>query len=156
MTRSPRQRLVGWLAVGAQAAAVIGLLLGPGGWFPGPVWIIVLGAVLIAAGGCIALAGVAALGSALTPTPVPVEGAGLHTDGLYRFVRHPIYSGVLLGGIGVVCCGPSPWRVAWWLALVALLTAKSVWEERMLAGEYADYAGYAARTGRFLPRVRRP
>lgn len=131
---------------------MVGLLLGPGGWFTGPPWLTILGVVMIILGGVVALAAVTSLGAALTPTPVPIEGAGLRTGGLYRFSRHPIYSGVLLGSLGVVLCGPSPWRVAWWVALAALLTAKSAWEERMLAQEYPDYPAYRQRTGRFVPR----
>lgn len=151
---SQRQRRIGWLAVAAQAVAVIGLLFGPGPWFPGPLWLTALGVVLIIAGGGIAGAGVIGLGSALTPSPVPVEDAGLRTSGLFRYVRHPIYSGLLLAGAGVVLCGPSVWRVAWWLVLLAVLLPKSVWEERMLAAEHPEYPEYARHTGRFVPRIR--
>jgi protein-S-isoprenylcysteine O-methyltransferase Ste14 len=150
-----RRRRLAWVAVAAQAVAIVGLLLGPGPWFSGPRWLTVLGVVLLLAGAGIALGGMTGLGRALTPTPVPVEGAGLRTGGLYRFVRHPIYAGVLLGAGGVVLCGPSPWRVAWWLVLLAVLLPKSAWEERMLAAEYADYPDYARRTGRFFPRIRK-
>lgn len=153
--QSTRRRVLGWLAVLAQAGAVVGLALGPGPWFPGPLWLGAFGVVLVLAGGAIALAGVLSLGSSLTPTPVPIENAGLRTDGLYRFVRHPIYSGVLLGGVGVVLCGPSVWRGAWWLVLAVVLVGKSAWEERMLAEQYPDYPAYAERTGRLVPRIRR-
>ena len=41
-------------------------------------------------------------------------------------------------------------------ALVLLLTVKARWEEKHLAQRFEGYAGYAARTPRFLPfRLRR-
>lgn len=141
--------MLGWLAVAAQVVVVVVLLLGPGPWFTGPAWLTALGVVLVLTGG---LAGVAALGGALTPTPVPLAGASLRTTGLYRWVRHPIYSGLLLAGVGVVCCAPSWWRVLEWAVLLGLLLVKSAWEERMLAEEHPDYPAYARRTGRFVPR----
>ena len=36
------------------------------------------------------------LGRALTPTPMPAERGELQTGGLYRFVRHPGYAGMLV------------------------------------------------------------
>src|SRR5476651_2191042 len=39
------------------------------------------------------------LGSALTPLPLP-NGAGLAARGAYRWVRHPIYTGVILACLG--------------------------------------------------------
>jgi protein-S-isoprenylcysteine O-methyltransferase Ste14 len=40
-------------------------------------------------------------------------------------------------------------------ALIVLLMVKSRLEERMLLGQYRDYAAYAARVGRLVPGVGR-
>jgi protein-S-isoprenylcysteine O-methyltransferase Ste14 len=40
--------------------------------------------------------GATALGRGLTATPLPNAHAKLRTGGLYRYARHPIYSGLLL------------------------------------------------------------
>jgi len=37
-----------------------------------------------------------ALGKSLTAHPMPSKNAVLVTDGLYRYVKHPIYSGLIL------------------------------------------------------------
>jgi len=42
----------------------------------------------------------ARLGGSLTPSPIPRESGELTTSGVYRFVRHPIYSALLLVGLG--------------------------------------------------------
>jgi protein-S-isoprenylcysteine O-methyltransferase Ste14 len=39
--------------------------------------------------------------------------------------------------------------------LVLLLTVKARWEETRLMRRFAGYADYAARTPRFVPRLRR-
>jgi len=124
--------------------------LWPGGPIP-----LIAGAVLVAAGLAVAVLGVRGLGSALTASPVPLEGATLVTSGVYSRVRHPIYTGLLAGGAGVVVMGASLGQVVVWAALLVLLMVKARWEERMLLAAHPDYRAYAARSGRFLPGLGR-
>jgi protein-S-isoprenylcysteine O-methyltransferase Ste14 len=146
-----RRRAVGWAAVAAQFALLGGLLLAAGAAPRSPGWLWWTGSALLAGGLVVVAVGALQLGRSLTPTPVP-NGAGLRTAGLYRWVRHPIYTGVLLAALGVALRSFSVWTAVCWTALLALLTAKARWEERLLAEVFWDYPGYAARTGRFLPR----
>jgi protein-S-isoprenylcysteine O-methyltransferase Ste14 len=75
--------------------------------------------------------------------------------GLYRFVRHPSYSGMMLAFVGV---GLAFYN---WLSLVALLVPVSLvvanrirHEERTLLDTLgAPYAEYCARTKRLVPGV---
>lgn len=88
-------------------------------------------------------------------TPVPRErGQMLHT-GLYTRIRHPIYTGVMLAGVGAgVFHGHYiPLMIA--LILIPFFTIKTFVEESYLRATYPDYAAYANRTGRFLPPFRR-
>src|SRR5690606_25181410 len=59
-----------------------------------------VGVLLVLAGRARAGAGLGALGSALTPYPRPRDGAGLVKRGVYRYVRHPVYSGIVLAAFG--------------------------------------------------------
>jgi protein-S-isoprenylcysteine O-methyltransferase Ste14 len=111
--------------------------------------------VLALAGAALAVLGVTGLGPALTASPIPREHAPLVTRGVYGLVRNPIYTGLMTGGLGLALFGASGWHIAAWVALVLLLTGKTRWEERMLVAEHPDYAGYAARVGRFLPGLGR-
>jgi protein-S-isoprenylcysteine O-methyltransferase Ste14 len=150
------KRSVAWSLVAGQFALLAALALIPRGtlW---PVGVIagVLAGILILGGLVLAVLGVRGLGPALTASPVPKSGTSLVTSGLYGVIRHPIYTGLLAAGLGLVALGASPWHLVVWAALVVLLSVKARWEERMLTAEHPDYPAYAARTGRFLPRLRR-
>ena len=148
-----RERAVGWAAVLAQFGAIGALLLATGSSTGGPRWLWALGLALLVAGAVVLLLSFLNLGAALTPNPVP-NGAGLRQHGLYSRIRHPIYTGVLMVMLGVVCRSPGWWPLFWWVVLAGVLTAKAMWEERMLTEQFPEYAEYRQRTGRFLPRVR--
>lgn len=93
------------------------------------------------------------LGRGLTALPLPNDKAQLRTGGLYRVVRHPIYSGLLLFAVADAGASGSVVRGGACLLLCALLTVKSSWEERRLAERFAEYQEYASRTPRFLPML---
>jgi len=143
----------GWLFVAAQAFLLVTLVALPGddAW-PTPTWIRLLGMIAVVGG--VALVAVAALrlGPALTPTPIPTESGSLTTEGLYRFVRHPIYSGVLAAVVGVTVRSGSLIVLAVGLATIAFFHVKARWEEDRLTEHYPLYPAYAAVTPRFLPR----
>jgi protein-S-isoprenylcysteine O-methyltransferase Ste14 len=94
-----------------------------------------------------------ALGKSLTAHPIPGKNAQLVTDGLYRFVKHPIYSGLILVGFGLTIAGGFFPHALFFLALVLLLNYKASFEEALLTRSYAGYADYSKKTGRFVPRL---
>ncbi len=95
------------------------------------------------------------LGRSARPLPTPVRGGELRSTGLYRLVRHPIYTGVMAFAIGSAIPSGSVAIAAATVALVAWLEIKARWEERRLEVRYPAYASYAARTPRFIPSPRR-
>lgn len=145
-----------WALVGAQFVFLLLLAFLPWGdvWKRG-VGTIVVGLVLIALGVGIALAAGFGLGRTLTASPVPKSDGELVTSGIYSLVRHPIYTGLLVLGIGLVIIGASVLHVLAWLALLTVLMVKSRFEEWMLSAQYPDYAAYAAEVGRLVPGVGR-
>jgi protein-S-isoprenylcysteine O-methyltransferase Ste14 len=85
------------------------------------------------------------------PTP-----GGLVTDGPYRYLRHPIYSAVLLFiWTGVLAHGAPPTAIALALAVGAtVMTAIRIQaEEQLMLASIPEYAAYAARTRRLVPFV---
>ncbi len=84
-------------------------------------------------------------------TPTPNAHVGLVDTGLYAYVRHPIYSGVLIGAVGVALAHGHlvPMIVA--LVMIVFFTFKSRYEEGLLRATYPEYAAYMTHTGRFLP-----
>jgi protein-S-isoprenylcysteine O-methyltransferase Ste14 len=81
------------------------------------------------------------------------DSARLVTKGIYAHIRHPMYGAVLLVMSAAIAADPRWWRIALWLALLAVLVAKATREEGYLRQRFAEYADYQARTARFLPRV---
>lgn len=146
---------VGWAFVGAQIALLVLLVVSPSGddWST-PGWLMGLGWLVSVLGVVIAVAAGLRLGAALTPTPVPTDRGDLTTHGLYRYVRHPIYTGVLAVVLGIVLRSGSTVTALIGLALLAFFTVKARWEEGQLRDAYLDYAAYAARTPRFVPLPR--
>jgi protein-S-isoprenylcysteine O-methyltransferase Ste14 len=96
-----------------------------------------------------------ALGKSLTAHPMPGKNAVLVTDGLYKFVKHPIYSGLILAAFGLTITGGFFPHAIFFVALALLLNYKASFEEKLLASTYAGYAEYAKKTGRFIPRLKR-
>ena len=86
------------------------------------------------------------------PTPVPTTRATLRTTGPYRFVRHPIYTGVLLIVVALAARSGTVVGLVIGAVTIAFFHAKAAWEEQRLAERFADYRSYAAVTPRFLPR----
>jgi protein-S-isoprenylcysteine O-methyltransferase Ste14 len=141
--------------IAAQGAALAALAWpAPARWsLPAPVT--ALAVTVTAAGGALALAGLAPHGTRITPRVEPPSDAELHTSGAYRVSRHPIYAGLLLGGAGVAVLRRRPEPLVAWAALVAVLDAKTRREERHLAERFgATYERYRRRTPRLvgLPR----
>ena len=81
-------------------------------------------------------------------------GHQLIRSGPYQYVRHPIYSGILLAVVGTAL------QVGEWRGLVAIVlvtaafTMKARREEAYMTAEFGDsYARYRQSTGFLLPKV---
>jgi protein-S-isoprenylcysteine O-methyltransferase Ste14 len=85
--------------------------------------------------------------------PEPKPGGLLVMSGVYRRIRHPMYSAVLLAMLAAALADPRPWRVAAWLALLGVLLAKLRREERYLTARHPEYAAYRKRTRRLIPGI---
>ncbi|HEX5631494.1 MAG TPA: isoprenylcysteine carboxylmethyltransferase family protein, partial [Acidimicrobiia bacterium] len=146
-------RLTAWLLVAAQFVLIGAVALAPGDHWERSSWHVAIGAVLVLGAVLIGVWAARWLGKGLTPLPLPNGRVDLITSGPYRRVRHPMYTAVILGMAGVTVISRTWWSVAAWIGLVALLTLKSIWEEKQLAAFFSNYEEYRERTGRFLPRV---
>lgn len=90
-------------------------------------------------------------GSIPNITPDVRANATLVQHGPYRFVRHPIYTAVLLITLALVLEESTALRVVTWLLLAATLLVKLDYEERLLAARFPDYPAYQRTTKRLIP-----
>jgi protein-S-isoprenylcysteine O-methyltransferase Ste14 len=110
------------------------------------------GLVLYTLGLSIALAGRLQLGD----NWLDIESASVKREqlvvsaGVYRFIRHPIYTGDLLLLIGLELALNS-WLVLLALFLVPVVLRQAIREERMLAATLPGYDAYCRATKRFIP-----
>lgn len=80
----------------------------------------------------------------------------LVTGGIFRVVRNPIFSGLLLFLVGVTLLS-----AAWWSVAVLIVTTLALRlqvgfeEEHLIALHGGAYLDYASRTGRFVPLLGR-
>ena len=78
---------------------------------------------------------------------------GVKSDGLYRFVRHPLYSTYALAHIGYLINNFSVYNTAIIIFTTAFQVARILNEERLLMN-YPDYVNYTGRTRwRLIPAV---
>jgi protein-S-isoprenylcysteine O-methyltransferase Ste14 len=92
------------------------------------------------------------LGRNLTDTVVIRRDAHFVSHGPYRFVRHPMYSGLLAAGVSIGLFQGS-WLVPAAAVLsFTLLAIRTRTEERFLIARFgAAYQDYMTRVGRFFP-----
>jgi protein-S-isoprenylcysteine O-methyltransferase Ste14 len=81
------------------------------------------------------------------------EEPELVTSGPYRLVRHPIYSGILLGGVGTAMALNWLWLIAVFLAGTYFVYSATV-EERFMTEQFPDtYPAYKHSTKMLVPFV---
>lgn len=89
----------------------------------------------------------------LSPFPSPRKDGALIENGLFKWVRHPIYSGILLSTLSYAIISGSLARLLCTILLFTFFYIKSSYEEGLLEKTYPKYAEYKKRGGRFFPRM---
>ncbi len=113
----------------------------------------VLGWVLLLAGLAVALASYRSLGKNFRVYAAPRRSGTLVTSGIYGWLRHPMYTGVIILFAGYITLWGSLLSIPFWLAFSALYVIKTVKEEAILASRFPEYEDYRARTWKFIPYV---
>jgi protein-S-isoprenylcysteine O-methyltransferase Ste14 len=83
----------------------------------------------------------------------PREKPGVIREGLFRFVRHPIYFSEILVYLGLLFFRLSLAAAFIWVIAIAFLTCISRYEEKLLVARFGDdYRQYMKDVRMFLPR----
>ena len=111
-----------------------------------------VGLILAGLGGLFLFLSMIGLNKSLSPWPHPKSDGTLITHGPYAFIRHPIYTGILIAGLGWAIYSGSGIRLGIIFLLGALFFFKARYEESLLKQKFDSYEAYMTKTGMFLPK----
>lgn len=140
--------LIGFGVLPVYRPAGIGVPAAPGVY---GVWL--LAAVLAGAAAILLLKGLLDLGGNLTPLPHPKDEGELVQSGVYRVVRHPLYSGLTLAALSWAVYQVSLSHTVAALILLLFFNAKADREETWLVEKYPDYQDYRKQVKKLIPWV---
>ena len=110
------------------------------------------GLFILIMGILIVLVSLVQLNKNLSPFPTPKLNSKLIKTGLYKFMRHPIYTGILGIAFGYGFYIGSIFKLMIAILIFVLFYFKSKYEEKKLLGFFSEYEAYKKTTGRFLPK----
>ena len=131
------------------AFAVAFLVDGP--WLLAPGLPNTVGSVLCAIGLALLLSAILSLRRVIQIEPEPKAEGQLVTRGVYRWLRHPIYTAIVILVIGLFLRKPTALVAIAGAIVVIFLIVKVRFEERLLRARYPDYAAYQSRTWGIIP-----
>lgn len=140
----PAQRIIMTLTLALVVATfVLSALDHRFGWSQVPVWLVIVGNVLVAVG--LSVAQLVVVQNNYAASTVRVEAdQPLVSTGLYGLVRHPMYTGAAVMMIGTPLALDSLWGLLGVVASAPVIAARIRDEEQMLTEELAGYPEYMA------------
>lgn len=87
-----------------------------------------------------------ALRPSLRVSPIPRSGAPLIVHGIYRWLRHPMYTAVLLFGAGMAIRDLSYFSIVLWVLLFVDLLIKARYEDALLSAIHPEAKSYQKNT----------
>lgn len=113
-----------------------------------------LGVIAFAIGGSLRLWPVFVLGRRFSGLVAIQPGHALVTTGIYRFIRHPSYLGMLLTAFGWGLGFRAGVGLLLAAMLIPVLIARMNSEERLLQSQFGEqYDDYRSRTSRLIPGI---
>lgn len=85
--------------------------------------------------------------------PDPVAGGNMVTRGPYEFIRHPMYTSIIIFALALLAGQFDYIKLSVSLVLITDLIVKMNYEETLLSNHYADYKEYMKKTKRVIPFV---
>jgi protein-S-isoprenylcysteine O-methyltransferase Ste14 len=118
-----------------------------------PLWLRVLGGLIVIAAGAVVIMGALALGRNLTPFPKPASGGHLITHGIYGIVRHPLYMAGIFATLGWGLLAANLIDIALVAVVFLFFDLKSRREEEWLLEAYPEYASYRRHVKKLIPWI---
>lgn len=152
-TRPVQRVIISATVVSVVVTLVVSALDHRFGWSSVPLWLIVVGNILVALG--LSLAQLVIVQNAYAGASITVEqDQPLVSTGMYGVVRHPMYSGALIMMIATPLALDSLWGLVPVAASVPIMMARIADEERLLVDELAGYREYRTEVpSRLVPGI---
>ena len=141
------------LYAAARCVTVLGTVLSPPLEGTVPVrWVVLAaGATIMLLGVGLRLAAIRKLAATYSHR-VRIPFDGIIQGGVYRYLRHPAYSGMVLGNLGFAIALASPIGIAAWLGLLLpAVTYRILVEESLLLSTLPEYRDFAKARKRLVP-----
>ena len=116
-------------------------------------WFKTIGLVLAIFGFIVVALALLQLNKNLSPFPTPKDSAILIQNGLYTWVRHPIYSGIIILFVGYGIYQDSFFKLVITMFVWVLFYFKTQYEELQLQRKFTEYRVYKSKVGRFFPNL---
>lgn len=110
------------------------------------------GSVIAAVGLLFSVVAIANLGDALSPYASPAPKGNLVTHGLYGYIRHPLYTGILIIFLGLALAFSMLSKFIILFIALLFFIKKAKYEESLLLKKYPDYKQYREENGMFFPK----
>lgn len=91
--------------------------------------------------------------SNLTIFPTPKKNIEFKTSGPYEWIRHPMYTSVLLFSLGMLVMNPGLVMSVAFTLLVFDLILKLRYEEKILLLKFEEYKNYKSKTYKIVPFI---
>jgi protein-S-isoprenylcysteine O-methyltransferase Ste14 len=89
--------------------------------------------------------------SRLRVQPIPAPDAEMIIQGPYKYIRHPMYTSLLLGSVGLLVLDFTWFRLVLLIALFADLLFKLHFEEQLLIEKFTKYKDYKQVSKKLIP-----
>lgn len=103
----------------------------------------------------ILILGILSLNDNLTPLPKPKKNNSLISFGIYKYIRHPVYTGLIMSSFAYAFYSFSFLHIILSIFLTITFYFKSKLEEKYLLNFHEEYEEYMQKTGRFFPLLSR-
>ena len=91
--------------------------------------------------------------SKLRITPDVAKGAILIKRGPYKYLRHPMYSAVLIFSFGLLVSNFYQTTLVFFILLFITLSFKIHYEEKLLNKSFEKYKAYSKKTNKLIPFI---
>lgn len=115
-------------------------------------WLKIVGLSISLAGLLVVILAILQLNKNLSPFPTPKDSSVLLQNGVFKLVRHPIYTGLIFLFFGYSIYKDSVFKLTITLLLIILFHNKTQYEEKQLQIKFPEYRTYKSKTGKFFPK----